>query len=266
MPERLYREDPLTPREREEFEEDLIAFCDRELDLLGDIRRLDVLYAGGSSLLWLEGLSQRIGAGGSLTALDADGERIEGSRAALADANLGAPVRLVVGDVFQPPFETGTFDLVYSAGLFHELDVRGRTDGDALGALVPAVRSGGRVATSDFVNVVPAVQIEDEELRSALAWETSGAELYGIGHPERLVELHETLLEGVRWQVSPPMTIRHLDRLVLAEPDPLEKHQGLPVEVMLRLRGRRRALIERVRREGYTRPAGVYVEGRTPRV
>src|SRR3712207_8909401 len=61
-----YRGDPLGSREREEFERDLIAFCDRELDLLGDIRDLEVLYAGGSSLLWLEGLSERIGEGGSL--------------------------------------------------------------------------------------------------------------------------------------------------------------------------------------------------------
>jgi hypothetical protein len=57
----IYARDPLTPEEREEFEADLIAFCERELDLPGEIRGLDVLYAGGSSLLWLEGLSQRIG-------------------------------------------------------------------------------------------------------------------------------------------------------------------------------------------------------------
>jgi SAM-dependent methyltransferase len=263
MPERLYR-DPLSPQEREEFERDLINFCDRELDLLGDIRGLDVLYAGGSSVLWIEGLSQRIGAGGSLTAFDADEERIEVSRAALAETDLAAPVRLVAGDVFGPPFGAGTFDLVYSAGLFHELDVRGRTAQDALTALARAVRPGGRVATSDFVDVVPAAQIEDEELQSALAWETSGTELYGIGSPERLAALHEGVLEGVRWQVSPPTAIRHLDKVVLAEPNPLEQHQGLPAEVMLRLRGRRRTLLERVRREGYTRPAGVYIEGRLP--
>src|ERR687890_19964 len=57
----LYKQDPLSPEEREELEDDLIAFCDRELDLLGDIKGLDVLYAGGSSPLWVEGLSQRVG-------------------------------------------------------------------------------------------------------------------------------------------------------------------------------------------------------------
>src|ERR687895_93621 len=72
MTQRLYKQDPLTPGEREELEEDLIAFCDRELDLLGAIRGLDVLYAGGSSPLWIEGLSQRIGDGGSVTAIDLD--------------------------------------------------------------------------------------------------------------------------------------------------------------------------------------------------
>src|SRR5919206_2004341 len=38
MTERLYKQGPLSPREREELEDDLIAFCDRELDLLGNIR------------------------------------------------------------------------------------------------------------------------------------------------------------------------------------------------------------------------------------
>ena len=48
MPQGLYKEDPLTPYEREEYESDLITFCDRELDLLGDIEGLNVLYAGGA--------------------------------------------------------------------------------------------------------------------------------------------------------------------------------------------------------------------------
>ena len=70
MTDGSYRQDPLTPEEREEFEDDLVSFCDRELDLLGDIRGMDVLYAGGSSLLWIEGLSQRAGEEGTVTALD----------------------------------------------------------------------------------------------------------------------------------------------------------------------------------------------------
>src|SRR5215217_7003104 len=109
MPRKLYREDPLTPEEREEFEEDLIAFCDRELDLLGDVRNLDILYAGGSSPLWLEGLSRRIGERGSLTALDLDAGGVRAGREALRDVDLATPVRLVLGDVFEPPFEPRTF-------------------------------------------------------------------------------------------------------------------------------------------------------------
>lgn len=126
MPPRLYDDDPLTPGERDELEESLISFSDRELDLLGDIRGLDVLYAGGASPLWIEGLSQRLGEEGNLTALEAEAERISEGREALRDAALAAPVRLVLGNVFEPPFGSRTFDLVYSAGLFHELDVRER--------------------------------------------------------------------------------------------------------------------------------------------
>jgi hypothetical protein len=243
--------DPLTPVEREEFECDLISFCDRELDLLGDIRDLDVFYAGGSSPLWLEGLSQRIGEAGSLTALETDAERLRGEEDALRDADVAAPVRPVRGDVFQPPFEPAMFDLVYSAGLFHELDVREKTAGDALAALVSVIRPGGRVTTSDFVDSVQAVQLEDEELQRDLVREASGAELFGIGPPERLVALHEELLADVRWRLLPPFEIRHLDKVVLAE----EKPGGQ------RLRGRFGALRDRIRREGYTRPATLYLEG-----
>jgi ubiquinone/menaquinone biosynthesis C-methylase UbiE len=251
MPRRLYDDDPLTLGEREEFERDLISFSDRELDLLGDIRGLDVLYAGGSSPLWIEGLSQRIGEAGSLTALDGDAERIREAEDALRDADLAAPVRLVVGDVFGPPFGSRTFDLVYSAGLFHELDVRERNAGDALAALLSVTRPGGRVATSDFVDSVPAIQLEDEQLQRELAREASGAELFGIGAPERLVELHEECLENVRWRLLPPFEIRHLDKVVLAEDDPAGQ----------RLRGPFEALRDLIRREGYTRPAALYVEG-----
>jgi SAM-dependent methyltransferase len=260
MPRRLYRGDPLTPEEREEFEEDLIAFCDRELDLLGDVRNLDVLYAGGSSPLWLEGLSQRIGERGSLTALDLDAGGVCEAREALRDADLAAPVRLASGDVFEPPFEPRTFDLVYSAGLLHELDVHRRTSEDALAALVTVTCPGGRIATSDFVDSLPAVQLEDEKLEAELAREVSGKVLYGIGPPERLVALHESSLDDVRWRLSPPHNFRHLERLILADEGPANLSAS-PTDARRRFRRSRRALLDRVRREGYTRPATLYVEG-----
>jgi SAM-dependent methyltransferase len=263
MPGGLYP-DPLSPEEREELEEDLISFCDWELDLIGDIRGLDVLYAGGSSALWIEGLGQRIGSGGSLTALDSDEERVEEPRAALGEADLAAPVRLVAGDVFEPPFGAGAFDLVYSAGLFHELNVRERDAQDALIALISVTRTGGRIAMSDFVDSVPAVQFEDEELQRELARIASGAELYGIGSPERLVALHETVLAQVRWSVSLPVEVRHLGKVVLAEGEPEAIHL-LPAEPQRRLLGRLEALRKRVRCEGYTRLATLYLEGSVTR-
>jgi SAM-dependent methyltransferase len=263
MTERLYKGNPLTPEERREFEYDLISFCDRELDLLGDLRGLDVLYAGGSSVLWLEGLSRRLGEGGNLTSLDADAPRLEEAREMLEDADLASSVRLVAGDVFEPPFEPGTFDLVYSAGLFHELDVRERPAEDALAALVSVTRPGGRISTGDFVDSVSATQLEDEAFEAELAREISGQELYGIGSPERLVALHESLLDQVRWRVSPPQHVRHLDALILAEDEPASLTLLL-AGVQERLRHRRELFLQRVRREGYTRPATLYVEGRLP--
>jgi ubiquinone/menaquinone biosynthesis C-methylase UbiE len=261
MPHSLYREDPLSPEEREVHETDLISFCDRELDLLGDIEGLAVLYAGGSSPLWLEGLSQRIGRTGTLVALEADTELVEEGQELLREADLAAPVRIVAGDVFRPPFEGDTFDLVCSAGLFHELDVRERSVEDALAALASVVRTGGRVGTSDFVDSVPAVQLEDEELQRGLAREHLGAELYGIGSPERLIAPHKTLLHNMRSRLSPPHLVRYLDKVILAEDEP-EELRNLPVGARRRLRERRRVLRERTRHEGYTRPATLYIEGR----
>ena len=261
MTDRLHRQDPLTPEEREEFEEDLVSFCDRELYLLGEITGLSVLYAGGSSLLWIEGLSQRAGEGGTVTALDLDRGRVEAAGENLEYADLRAPVQLVVGSVFEPPFGPGTFDLVYSAGLFHELDVSQGTAEEALLALASVALPGGRVATEDFVDTVPAVQLEDESLDAEIARLCSGREPFGIGPPGRLVELHEGVLSGVRWRVSGPQEIRHLGKVVLNGEEPASL-TALPPGSAERLRERREALRERVRREGYTRPATLYVEGR----
>jgi SAM-dependent methyltransferase len=260
MMDGLYKGDLLMLEERETFEQDLISFCDRELDLLGGIGGLNVLYAGGASPLWIEGLSQRIGDTGTLTALDADAERVEAAQKLLREAELAAPVRLVVGDVFRLPFAPGMFDLAYSAGLFHELDVRVRTAEDALANLVSVVRTGGRAATSDFVGSVPAVQLEDEKLQRELAWEISGAEYYGIGSSDRLVALHEALLAKVRWRILPPHPVRHLDKIALAEEE-AEGLGGLTAQSSRRLREHRDALLERIKHEGYTRPATLYVEG-----
>lgn len=265
MHDRLYKQDPLTPEQREEFEEDLIQSCDEELDLLGDIAALNVLYAGGSSLLWLEGLSQSIGEHGFLTALEADPARVEEARRSLPDTELASPVRLVAGDVFQPPFEKGVFDLVYSAGLFHELDVQERSADEALAALAAVARPGGRVVTSDFVNETPAAQIEDEELQRELARELSGSKFYGIGAAGQLVALHEEVLEDVRWRVSSPRGIRHLDLVVQAEDEP-EEYESLSARSREGFRMRREALRERIRGEGYTRPASIYIEGAPRRV
>ena len=247
-----YGQDSLAPVEREEFEADLISFCDRELDLLGDVGGQHVLYAGGAALLWLEGLGDRIGPNGTLTALESDPRRVQEARDALPDMDIAAPVRLVAGSVFEPPFEPGAFDLVYSAGLFHELDVRERPVEAVLSALADTLKSGGRLATSDFVDTVDAVQLEDEALDRELARVSTGAELFGIHGPETLARAHEAVLDGVRWRVLPPVKIRHLDKVVLADAE---------APVPDGLRGRRNALVERVRREGYTRPATVFVEG-----
>jgi SAM-dependent methyltransferase len=260
MAQRLYRGDPLTPGEREELEDDLIACCDRELDLLGDVSGLDVLYAGGSSPLWIEGLSRRIGDGGSVTAIDIDAERVDDTQASLGEADLVAPVRLLVGDVLGMPFEPDAFDLVYSSGLFHELDVKERAAEVALAALHVVAQPGGRVATSDFVDSEPAVQLEDERLEAELRREAYAQELFGIGPPQRLVALHEKLLTDVRWLVSPPRRIRHLGKLVLAENEPAEL-SSLPLATAKRLRERRDAMLGRILGEGYTRPVTLYVEG-----
>lgn len=261
--------DPLSPEQREAYGRDLISFSDRELDLLGDIHGLNVLYAGGASLLWIEGLSQRIGEGGALTVIESDEYRVERARHALNDADLSAPVDLVVGSVFEMPIRNGGFDLAYSAGLFHELDVRGRDAAGALAELARVVRGGGRVATGDWVDMgraPPPLDLEWERMEAELEREFSGAELFGIRPPEKLVALHEEVLADVRWRVSSPHHLRHLGKIMLSEPDEAAEWASLSEAARHRLLSRRLALKERIRREGYSRMATLYVEGRVPKV
>ena len=106
---------------------------------------------------------------------------------------------------------------------------------------------------------VPATQLEDEALDAELA-RASGAELFGVGPPGRLITLHERVLTDVRWQVMPPLEVRHMGKVVLAEDEP-EGLSRLPQEISHGLRRRRGGLRRRVEREGYTRPATLYVEG-----
>ena len=63
--------------------------------------------------------------------------------------------------------------------------------------------------------------------------------------------------------MSPPYEVRHLDKLILFEGEP-EDLSLLPAETRGKLRERREASFERIRREGYTRPATLYVEGIVP--
>lgn len=245
--------DPLSPQEREEYEEDLITFCDRELDILGDIRGRDVLYAGGTSPLWIEGLAERIGKKGSLTTLDLGEEGLSASQNLFLEEELPTRASFVVGDVFAPPFERGSFDLVYSAGLFHELDVSEKPAEHALAALASTLRPGGRLATSDFVDDAAAAQIDEEAIEAEMERRDFGAKLYGIGNSKRLIELHGRALADVRSRVFRPFPIRHLDKLFLSGDE--------PPKMTPRLRARWKAILDRVRREGYTRPMTVYVEG-----
>lgn len=261
MPEKSYR-DPLTSQERREFEDDLISFCELQLALLDDIRGLDVLYAGGSSLLWIEGISQRVGESGSLTVLDLDEDALRITQKNLTEAELQSPVKLVVGDVFEQPFDDENFDLAYTAGLFHELNVGAKAVEVAFKELVRVVKRGGRVVTTDFVSSEPATQLEDERLQAELANELLGYRLYGIGSPGRLVELHERFLKGVSWRVLEPYHLRHFGKIVVAEKD-LEEADMLPTDKKDAWHEKRKALLERILREGYTRPATLYVEGRT---
>jgi hypothetical protein len=71
------------------------------------------------------------------------------------------------------------------------------------------------------------------------------------------------MLDGLRWRVLPPYEVRHLDRIILAEGEP-ESLALLSPDTRERLHGRREAFLGRVRREGYTRPATLYVEGFVP--
>ncbi|MGI8649685.1 MAG: class I SAM-dependent methyltransferase, partial [Rubrobacter sp.] len=254
------RDDPLSPEERDEYERDLIAFCDRELDLLGDISGKRVLYAGGTSPLWIEGLAEKIGPEGSLTAIDTDEEGLEVARESFDPDELPLVPEYVFGNIFDPPFEDHPFNLVYSSGLLHELDVSGREEGilEALWNLGSVLRSGGLLVASDFVNDVPSAQAEEEAILAEVARLTTGSELFGIGGESRIGRLLCGSFESWSLESHPPFGIRHLGKLFLiqSEPDGLD---SLKPDDARRLRRRWSKLGARVRREGYTRPATILV-------
>ena len=106
----------------------------------------------------------------------------------------------------------------------------------------------------------PAAQLEEEELEADLARLESGSEAFGIGSLERLAALHTGVLSDLRWRVLQPHGIRHMGKVFLAD----ETLGGQVAGIEAPLRGRWLALQERVRREGYTRPATAYVEGTVP--
>lgn len=245
--------DPLTPEERDEYELDLIRFSDRELDFLGNISGKNVLYAGGTSPLWIEGLAERIGASGSLTVLDTDESGLQNARNFFDPDELPLSPEYIVGDVFALPFREDTYDLTYSSGLLHELDVRDRNISEALSEMLRVVRSGGIVVASDFVSDVPSSQVEEEKVQAEAARLATGAELFGVGSLARMRQVLANDPCGVSAEASaefhPPFGIRHLDKLFLAQhaPDAPE------------LRRRWDELSEAVRRGGYTRPATVLV-------
>ncbi|WP_119069375.1 class I SAM-dependent methyltransferase [Rubrobacter indicoceani] len=253
----MNRDDPLSPQERDEYERDLIRFCDRELDLLGDIAGKSVLYAGGTSPLWIEGLAERIGPEGSLSVLDADGDGLSAAQESFAPDDLPLTPEYVAGDVFNLPFPVARFDLAYSSGLLHELDVAEGEIAEALRSLESVVRAGGFVAASDFVSDVPAVQVEEEGIFAEAARLATGSKLFGVGGSDRI----EGLLRGPfgrhGLRVCPPFPVRHLDRLFLAQPEP-DGFDLLKADDAARLRARWEGLKLRVKAEGYTRPATVF--------
>ncbi len=107
------------------------------------------------------------------------------------------------------------------------------------------------------------MDLEWERMEAEAASEIDGTRLYGIGSPGRLIRIHEGVLGDIRWRVSSPYPLRHLDKVMLSESDdePAE-YAALSGDTRLRLLTRRAALKERIRREGYSRAATLYVEGR----
>ena len=160
------------------------------------------------------------------------------------------------------PFGPRTFDLVYSSGLFHELDVKERTAEDALrrSRLRGTARRKGRdQRLRRFRAGGPARGRGD--LERELRREAYGSELYGIGPPERLVALHETLSGQTCGGGS-----RRLTRSVTSENWSSPKESPRNCRSLPPARGEGYASAatpysSTYRREGYTRPATLYVEG-----
>ena len=65
----------------------------------------------------------------------------------------------------------------------------------------------------------------------------------------------------MRWRISPPHGVSHLEKILLSEPDEPADSALVASDARRKLLACRAALKARIRREGYTRPATLYIEG-----
>lgn len=124
---------------------------------------------GGGSFLPL--MTELVGAGGKVSAMDLAPENVQMVEALIHRGILIAPVETRVGSVLNIPFPDQTFDAVWCANVMQYLsDEELRM---ALKELRRVVRSGGLVAIKDYD--VTAQQFQPAPPTLALHWHTAGA-------------------------------------------------------------------------------------------
>ena len=119
--------------------------AEEQLRLVGLQEGMEVLDAGAGTCWIARVMSRIVGPRGRVWAFDGSEERLQlGARKAQEQGC--ANLRFVTGDLYQPPFQPGSFDLVWSRLVLEHL-----SDPDlALARLVELAKPGGKVVAGDI--------------------------------------------------------------------------------------------------------------------
>ena len=147
----------------------------------------------------------------TIVGIDASGEMLARARRPIGADRISAQVSLIHGDVFSHPFDTGSFDLVYSIGVLAE---HAPLNADLIARVHRWLKSGGRFAFSTVHPDSPSVATTATRRLGRIA------ERIAVGSPRRW--LRSRLLAGgmyadERWiaeLLEPGFVVESIERFV----------------------------------------------------
>ncbi|MBY5883706.1 methyltransferase domain-containing protein [Rhizobium leguminosarum] len=121
-----------------------------------------VLDAGAGNGVFLPLMAELLGSEGHIEAFDLARENVEAIETLIANQRFACPISTRIGDIAALPYETGTFDAVWSANVVQYLNDEELTK--AIGEFRRVVKPGGLVAVKEVDISVWQYQPQDPKL------------------------------------------------------------------------------------------------------